>query len=363
MGRYQITSGRSAKGTKIVLYGVEGVGKTTLAAQMPSPIFIDTEGSTSQFDVPRYPSPTSWEMLLDEIKDASDIPEIQTIVIDSGDWAERLCIDAVCKKNGKTSVEGFGYGQGYTYVTEEYGKLLNTLTEASEKGKNVCIVLHAAIRQFTQPEDMGAYSRYTLELIDTPKCSNTSAVKQWADAVLFANYKDIIIEDDKTHKKYARGGQRMIYTQRTPAYDAKNRFGLPQEIDMNIQSLAPMFASQPPKTEPQSAPAPTTETIKEPDRSAPAESSKPAPTSTIPTDGEWAGIDPRLAQLMTANGVQPIEIRTAVYKRGYFPFDQQIATYPRDFVEGVLIGAWQQVFEMIKDNRQPLNINNDDLPF
>lgn len=386
MAKYPITTGKTAHGTRIVLYGVEGIGKTSLAAKFPRAVFIDTEGSTSRFNVPRVPTPTSWTMLMDEIRDLITDPDVGTIVIDTGDWAERLCVREVCARSGKSGIEDFGYGSGYSYATEEFGKMLDLLSDAAEAGKNALVVLHAAIRSFTNPEEMGTFNRYTLELIDTPKCSNSSAVKQWADAVLFANYKDMIVEDDKTKKKYAMGGERVLYTQRTPAWDAKNRFNLPPEIPMTIEALAPLFetadtaapaapvATVPAYTAPQApAPVPQPAATSKPEEIPtqavkPQETAKNEPTVSQKTTESWNGIPQKLVDLMEANGVDPYEIRLAVFQKGYYPYDTPVGSYDPSFIEGCLIGAWPQVFSMITKNRESdiykkIDINSDELPF
>ena len=99
MSKYAITSGTIAAPVKTVLYGPEGIGKSTFAAQFPAPVFIDTEGGTKRLNVARLPAPTSWAMLLDEVAEVSrgNVP-CGTLVIDTADWAERLCIDAVCAR-------------------------------------------------------------------------------------------------------------------------------------------------------------------------------------------------------------------------------------------------------------------------
>ena len=95
MSKYAITSGTIAAPVKTVLYGPEGIGKSTFAAQFPAPVFIDTEGGTKRLNVARLPAPTSWAMLLDEVAEVSrgNVP-CGTLVIDTADWAERLCIGA-----------------------------------------------------------------------------------------------------------------------------------------------------------------------------------------------------------------------------------------------------------------------------
>lgn len=122
----EITRGKIASAQKIVIYGPEGIGKSTFASQFPDPVFIDTEGSTKHMDVARFPKPSSWTMLLEEVKQVRDCPSCcKTLVIDTADWAEQLCINHVCGKAKKSGIEDFGYGKGYIYVAEEFGKLLN----------------------------------------------------------------------------------------------------------------------------------------------------------------------------------------------------------------------------------------------
>jgi len=159
-----ITSGVIAKAQKVVEYGPEGVGKTTLAAQSPDPLFIDTEGSTNNMDVKRLDKPTSWSMLLQQVDWVKINKPCATLVIDTIDWAERLCIEHVCSTHGKTGIESFGYGNGYTYVAEEFGKFLNRLQDLVDSGINVVLTAHAQIRKFEQPDEMGAYDRWELKL-------------------------------------------------------------------------------------------------------------------------------------------------------------------------------------------------------
>ena len=109
MSKYEITSGTIAAPVKTVLYGPEGIGKSTFAAQFPAPVFIDTEGGTKRLNVARLPAPTSWAMLLDEVAEVSrgSVP-CGTLVIDTADWAERLCITAVCARAKVKGIEDLG---------------------------------------------------------------------------------------------------------------------------------------------------------------------------------------------------------------------------------------------------------------
>ena len=360
----KITRGIQPKPLKVVVYGPEGIGKSTFAGLFPDPLFIDTEGSTARMDVARTETPTSLAMLmqlLTEIKD--NPPGCKTLVIDTIDWAERLCITAVCAKNGKTGIEDFGYGKGYSYVYEEMGRILNLLNDIWERGIHIVLTAHAAIRKFEQPDEMGAYDRWELKLINSPKCNSCAMVKEWADMVLFANYKTFAVAADKDGKKMkARGGERVMYTSHNPCWDAKNRFGLAPELPFDFGQIAHLFSGASAAeramnklVQQQSAPP-----------SVPPAPPKPAPVSDAPlTVGDLDefeplvpdvvipdGIPPALADLMRQNNVTESEIQLAVGMRGYFPENMPIANYPPDFIQGVLIGAWAQVFGMIQENRK-----------
>ena len=109
---------------KVVIYGPEGIGKSTFASKFPDPVFIDTEGSTNSMDVARLPKASSWQMLLDQVDYVRTHPTMcKTLVIDTIDWAESMCIRHICDKHRKSGIEDFGYGNGYVYVKEEYRHL------------------------------------------------------------------------------------------------------------------------------------------------------------------------------------------------------------------------------------------------
>lgn len=240
---YQITSGAVPKPQRVLIYGVEGVGKTTLAAQFPSPLFIDTEGSSDHLDVRRLPAPDSWAMLLDEVRWIRDYPAEcgGTLVVDTLDWAERMCAAHVCAKQGWTSIEDPNYGKGYMFLYEEFGRLVNLLTEVRDAGLNVVCVCHAIKEKVEQPDEMGAYDSWAPKLLNSRKTSIAGMVKEWADAVLFLNFKTIVVAtDDKGRKHKAQNGKdRVMYCSHAAAWDAKNRWGLPDECQLGYAPIAP----------------------------------------------------------------------------------------------------------------------------
>ena len=346
----QIISGVLPKAVKAVVYGPEGIGKTTFASLAPDPLFIDTEGSTTRLNVKRLPKPTSISMIMEEIFYVRNNPGIcQTLVLDTADWAERMCRDATCSKYNKAGLEDFGYGKGYTYVYEDFGKILNALDEVVERGIHVIITAHAAMRKFEQPNEDGAYDRWELKLINTPKCSVANMVKEWADMVLFANYETIVVKNEEKKNK-AQGGRRVMYTAHHPCWDAKNRFGLAEKLPFDFAQVAHCFQL------PASAPAVSAPVQQDPvvnPQMAGSSSTSIQPTSPSEqkdVSGPPAGIPQALWDLMCNNGVTEDQIRKVVSKRGYYPENTPIANYDPTFVSGVLIGAWAQVHQMIKES-------------
>ena len=234
---FKISSGVQPTPVKVVLYGPEGIGKTTFASQFPDALFIDTEESTKMLNVRRFDKPKTWADVLGMVAAVVSNPTIcKTLVIDTADWAERLCEQYVCARGKVDSIEGFGYGKGYTMVGEEFAKLLDALTTVTTKGVNVVLTAHSMIRKFERPDEAGAYDRYELKLGNKAGNRCAAAVKEWCDLLLFANYKEIVSEVGG--KKKAYGGQRVMYTTHHPCWDAKNRFDLKDELPFDYQQIA-----------------------------------------------------------------------------------------------------------------------------
>ena len=234
-----ITRGKVESAKKVVIYGPEGIGKSTLASRFPDPVFIDTEGSTKELDVARYPVPMSWNDIITDVEDTAAEAPCKTLIIDTADWAEQFCIKAVCQKNGVGGVEDFGYGKGYVYVSETFAELLRACDKCIEAGINVVFTAHAMMRKFEQPDEMGAYDRWEMKL--SKKVA--PLLKEWADMVLFCNYKTDVITDQNTKSKKATGGRRVVYTSHHPCWDAKNRYGLPDQLEMSFDGIAHLFTN------------------------------------------------------------------------------------------------------------------------
>lgn len=387
----EITRGIIQTAQKVVLYGPEGIGKSTFASHFPEPVFIDTEGGTKQLDVARFPKPESWQFLMDEVREVLMKPGLcRTLVLDTADWAEQLCTAAICAKYQKAGIEDFGYGKGYVFLEEEFGRLLNLLEDVASRGIHVVVTAHAKLSKFEQPDELAPYDRWSLKL--TKK--NSPMLKEWADMVLFANYKTFTVRTEDKKVK-AQGGKRVMYTTHHPCWDAKNRHGLAEELPFAFGEIASCLGVQPigkPAVQPgpperestgqeETKPAPQQDFVpqadlREPpsgqDRSATAQAAGNAATSgqiameiaskqeSGAPDGftdlsKWSPPPAELPQalrgLMENNRVTEAEIRLVVSEKGYFPLDMPVKDYPQDFIQGVLIGAWEQVFKMIQDER------------
>lgn len=228
-----ITKGKKLSAQKVVIYGVEGIGKSTFAAQFPDPLFSDTEGSTNALDVSRFDAPNVWEDLIDQAKYVKTHQPCSTYVVDSIDWAEKLCMEALCKTSAKKSIEDFGYGKGYTLLAEEIARYLNLLQDIVDNGINVVLVAHSIIRKIERPDDENSFDRYELKL----QKKTAPLVKEWCDMLLFCNYQTYT-QKDSNGKVKAQGKARMMFTSYNPVWDAKNRHGLPDELPFEFKSIA-----------------------------------------------------------------------------------------------------------------------------
>jgi hypothetical protein len=316
-----IIEGKEKRPLKVVIYGPEGIGKSTFASQFPDPLFIDTEGGTSNLDIRRIKCNKSWDELISIVKEIIANPTIcQTVVLDTADWAETLCTNAVCEKYRKNNIEDFGYGKGYVYLVDEFSKLLTLMDQLIEVGINVVITAHAKPRKFELPEEQGAFDRYEMKLTKQV----APVIKEWSDALFFVNYKIYVVTTENNSKK-AQGGKRVLYTTHNPTYDAKNRFDLPEELELKFASIEHLFEDQ--------------------------DFGKPEIPFPDPRDITTFALVEKLNQMIEEAGIAEDDLKKVVATKGHYQETEPVSNYSDDFITRWIIPNWKKILESIKNNK------------
>jgi len=181
----------------------------------------------------------SWDELRAAIAEIGSKPgEFRTVVIDSADWAERLLVEHLLAEHKQKSIEGFGFGKGYTLLAEGFGRMLTQCDALIGVGLNVAFVAHSKVQRTSPPDMADGFDRYELKLTK----QTAPLLKEWCDLLCFCNYKTTVSEGSDGRKKATGGKRRLLHLERAAAWDAKNRYGLDAELPMTIDSLAPIFA-------------------------------------------------------------------------------------------------------------------------
>lgn len=240
----QIHCGPRHSAPRLLIYGTEGIGKSTTAAQAPKPIFVPTEDGLDQIDCRSFPVAgklTDVEATLHAL--IHEPHDFETVVIDSLDWLERLIWDSLCEQYGVSSIEKVdgGYARGYTHALTHWRRVLDDLnTLRNRRGMCVILLAHAKVEKFEDPEHP-AYDRYSPRLHKHA----TALITEWADAVLFATRKLITKTEEAGFGRDRTiaaglgkdGGERILRCVGSPACVAKNRYGLPAELPLSWSAL------------------------------------------------------------------------------------------------------------------------------
>lgn len=318
---FTIQNTRKTKPMKVVLYGVEGIGKTTFVSHFPDPIFIDTEGSTGFIDAKKLPDPDNWTMLLEEIAYMAQNPQGKTLVIDTADWAEELAKQHLMAKHKWQAIDQTDYGVRYVALSNEIIRLLRGLEMVKNAGMNVVLTAHAVQKKFELPDQVGSFDRYVLKL----EKRDAALIKEWCDMLLFANYKTTVIASGSGSKK-ATGGQRVMYTTHMPAWDAKNRLGLPDELPFEYRSIEDKFlaATEGTQVKPQ--------------------------TNGLPCGYPYEyppSVPQKVVELASQSGLNPNSIMTIIYNGKFMPEGTPIEAVPTQLWEHVA-DNWQVALSLAK---------------
>lgn len=221
---------------RVMIYGVEGIGKSTFAANAPNPIFICTEDGLGSLTVDHFPLAKEYSDVVQAIGTLySEKHDYQTVALDSLDWLETMIWRDV---EAKHDAKDLAYGKGAVIAADKWREVLDGLNALrNDKGMAVILIAHTTIKRFDSPE-VEPYDRYQPKLQDR----SNALIREWCDAVLFANYKTIVKKDDvgfnKTNNRGISTGERLLYTTERPAFMAKNRFALPESIPLSWEAFA-----------------------------------------------------------------------------------------------------------------------------
>ncbi len=236
----QIQRGKQPMPPRLIVYGTEGVGKSTFSSEAPAPIFVQTEDGLAEIECDKFPLATTFEEVQAALAELYSEPhDYQTVVIDSFDWLERLIFDALCKQHNVTSIEKVdgGYAKGYTHALTYWRQILDTLNLLrNERGMVVIGIAHSKVEKFEDPES-SAYDRYS------PRLHKHAAalVCEWSDAVLFASRKFRTQSEDAGFNRTRTiasaigtgGGERILRCVGGPSCIAKNRYGIAEELPLS----------------------------------------------------------------------------------------------------------------------------------
>lgn len=223
---FAVSTGRIAGPQRILIYGTGGIGKSSLAALAPKPVFLDIEGGTKDLDVARI-GPDVIESFADlrAVMASDKLDEFATVVVDTATKAEELAVQHTLhhvrheKGHVVDRLEGYGFGKGQSHVFETFLLLLQEADRLVRRGKNVVLVAHDCISDVPNPvgDDFIRYEPH-LQSPKSGKASIRNRVVQWADHVLFVGY-DVITKEGKGQG----GGTRTIWTVERPDHIAKVR--------------------------------------------------------------------------------------------------------------------------------------------
>lgn len=249
-----IQTGIAANPPVITIHSDTGIGKSTFAANAPNPIFIPTENSLGKLPVARFPVCGTYEDVMNSTAVLlNDKHNYLTAVYDTLDWFEPMVWNYLIrmqpnddKGRAVTNIEGYNYGKGFKYALDYWNDFIS-LTDRLRFERNMMIIyiVHSTIRKVTPP-DMESYEMYMPKLQDSEKTSAKDKIVEHSDVVLFANWR-VALTDEKlgfgnTRNRGVGSGERVVYTEQRPAYEAKNRFDLPSQIQVKDKNWADVWS-------------------------------------------------------------------------------------------------------------------------
>lgn len=246
MSMENVTSGVIKAPLREVIYGPEGIGKTEFGASAPDPIFLGAEMGTKRFaHVKRFPQP-------DDLRDCFEAVEVlrrekhdrQTFVVDTLDWMEPLVVDHVLRSANKKNLRdvGGGFGEGHQRIRRVWSDFLFRLDCLQRERKmHIILLAHAQLKVFKNPQG-DDFERWTMKL----DAKSGALIREWAECVLFADYDTEARKDKNKRVRGVSSGARWLYTTRTAAFDAKNRYELKERMPLDFDEFFARYKASTP---------------------------------------------------------------------------------------------------------------------
>lgn len=235
-----IHKGKRRLPPRLLVYGPEGIGKSSFAASAPKPLIISTETGLGEIDCDSVEC-DSFAAVMEVITElAKDQQGYQSVAIDTLDWTERQIWQGICDHYGKPTMElsAGGYGKAFTEaISQWWAPMLSGLNALRQQGMCVILLAHAKVEKFEDPENP-TYDRWSPRLHKLA----TALICEWVDATLFATRRMYVDEKEGSGKMVAKpiggsGGDRILRCIGGPACVAKNRYGMPDEIPLSWEAF------------------------------------------------------------------------------------------------------------------------------
>jgi len=223
---------------RITVHSLGGIGKTTFgieACAANNGIFILGEDGLDKLgsDVARFPVCQTWADFKAALKTLmTEKHDYKTVVIDTIDaLIPALDTFVVNEFYGGDEKKADAYKSKYNEYMREFNKILKALDILNERGMEIITLSHTVVETHRDPASE-AWQRWTPNLPGGMKTSLSNLLYDWSDVVLYATY-DVTVDD----KKRGKGGSRVAHTEWNPAWDAKNRYSLPEKISFSYKAL------------------------------------------------------------------------------------------------------------------------------